>query len=181
MLSSMRRTKIAIAFLLLALAATSQTKPEPLDGVNRPFHDNLLDHLQGRWKIAGVIVGQKREMDLTAEWVLNHQFLFLVEKDAATGAGKQGYEAHIYIGYDNASDRYVIHWIDIFGGRFSETLGYGTRAGNSIKFVFEYPDGPFHNTFTWNLGEQSWHFFLEQKSSDGKWKTFADQTATKVK
>jgi hypothetical protein len=24
------------------------------------------------------------------------------------------------------------------------------RSGNSIKFVFEYPDGPFHNTFTWD-------------------------------
>jgi hypothetical protein len=77
------------------------------------------------------------------------------------------YEAHIYIGYDNASDRYVIHWIDIFGGRFSEILGYGTRSGNSIKFVFEYPDGPFHNTFTWNSGDNSWRFFLEQKGADG--------------
>ena len=169
------------ACLLLTLAAIPQNKPEPLDGVNRPFHDDLLDHLQGHWKVTGIIVGQKREMDLAAEWVLNHQFLFLDEKDATFIADKPGYEAHVYIGYDNASNRYVIHWIDIFGGRFSETLGYGTRAGNSIKFVFEYPDGPFHNTFTWNPGDNSWRFFLEQKGTDGKWKTFADQTASKIK
>lgn len=173
--------RIIFACLLLTLAAAPQNKLEPLDGVNRPFHDDLLDQLEGRWKITGIIVGQKREMDLTAEWVLNHQFLFLDEKDATFIAGKPGYEAHVYIGYDNASDRYVIHWIDIFGGRFSETLGYGMRAGNSIKFVFEYPDGPFHNTFTWNSGDNSWRFFLEQKGTDGKWKTFADQTASKTK
>jgi hypothetical protein len=41
------------------------------------------------------------------------------------------------------SERYVAHWIDVFGGRFSETLGYGKRAGDEIDFIFEYPDGPF--------------------------------------
>ena len=100
---------------------------------------------------------------------------------ANAASGKPGYEAHIYIGYDNASERYVIHWIDIFGGRFSETLGYGSRAGNSIRFNFEYPDGPFHNTFTWSPQDQSWHFFLEQKGEEGKWKTFADQKAIRAK
>ena len=178
---SMLPARIIFACLLLSQLAPAQTKPEPLDGVNRPFHDDLLDHLVGRWKVTGVVVGQKREMDLTAEWALNHQFLFLDEKDTTTVPGKPGYEAHIYVGYDNASERYVLHWIDIFGGRFSETLGYGTRAGDSINFVFEYPDGPFHNTFTWNPENKSWRFFLEQKDEDGKWKTFADQTAVRVK
>ena len=181
MVSTAFPKRIFFGCLLLALTALPQTKPEPLDGVNRPFHDQLLDHLEGRWKITGVIVGRPREMDLTAEWVLNHQFLFLDEKDSTTVAGKPGYEAHIYIGYDNASDRYVIHWIDIFGGRFSETLGYSSRSGNSIKFVFEYPDGPFHNTFTWIPDDKSWHFLLEQKNAAGKWTVFADQKATRVK
>jgi hypothetical protein len=30
------------------------------------------------------------------------------------------YEAMVFIGYDNTSERYVAHWIDIFGGRFSK-------------------------------------------------------------
>jgi len=174
-------TNLFALLLTFCLTAFPQSKLEPLDGVNRPFHDDVLDHLEGRWKISGVILKQPREMSLTAEWVLNHQFLFLDEKDANTSAGKPGYEAHIYIGYDNASERYVIHWIDIFGGRFSETLGYGSRAGNSIRFNFEYPDGPFHNTFTWSPQDQSWHFFLEQKGEEGKWKTFADQKAIRAK
>jgi len=81
----------------------------------------------------------------------------------------------VLIGYDNTSERYVVHWIDLFGGRFSETLGYGTRSGNRIKFVFEYPDGPFHNTFTWNP-PKGWVFLMENKDQTGKWKVFAEDS-----
>jgi len=72
--------------------------------------------------------------------------------------------------------RYVAHWIDAFGGRFSETLGYGTRSGNIIKFVFEYPDGPFLNTFTWNPDKKSWTFLMQQKDQNGKRPLFAEDT-----
>jgi len=175
----------AVAFLLAlasaGLSQASQAKPEPLDGPNRPFHDELLDNLQGTWKVTGQTMGQPREIDLTAEWVLNHQFLLVHEKDAKPVEGKPLYEAQVYIGYDNASDRYVAHWLDIYGGRFSETLGYGRRLANSVMFVFEYPDGPFHNTFAWNSAARTWHFLLEQKDATGKWTVFADQVATKVK
>lgn len=172
-----------LLFILLAMTAGAapQTKPEPLDGPNRVFHDELLDNLQGRWKVMGTIRGQPREMELSAEWVLNHQFLLVRERDANAMEGKLSYEAQIYIGYDNASERYVVHWIDIFGGRFSETLAYGQRSTNGIKFVFEYPDGPFHNTFTWNPESKTWHFLLEQKNAEGKWTVFADQTASKAR
>jgi hypothetical protein len=164
--------RLLLFLLLTALAASAQ---ESLDGPNHVFHDDLLDHLQGSWKVTGPIRGHPAEVHLTAEWVLNHQFLHIHQKGISSP-----YEAEIYIGYDNASERYVAHWTDIYGGRFSETLGYGTRSGDSIRFVFEYPDGPFHNTFTWDPKTKSWHFFLEMKDSAGKWKTFADQTAVKV-
>jgi len=84
------------------------------------------------------------------------------------------YEAMVFIGYDNASNRYVAHWFDVFGGRFSETLGYGTPSGNAIKFNFEYPDGPFHNTFTWFPETRSWVSSMEIKDKSGKWINFAE-------
>ncbi|HLO00023.1 MAG TPA: DUF1579 family protein [Pyrinomonadaceae bacterium] len=86
------------------------------------------------------------------------------------------YEAMVFIGYDNASERYVAHWIDVFGGRFSESLGYGTRAGNSIRFVFEYPDGPFLNTFTWNAETRTWTFLMQHKNAAGMWVRFAEDS-----
>ena len=69
--------------------------------------------------------------------------------------------------------------MDIFGARFSETLGYGTRDGDSIRFVYEYPDGPFHTTYRWNQ-QGSWQWLMEQKDSNGKWVNFADVTLTRV-
>jgi hypothetical protein len=173
----MNMSKTFFLLLLLVTAVFPQSKPEPLDGPNRPFHDDLLDNLKGHWKVTGVLVGHPGDAELDAVWVLNHQFLEIHEKGASVMPGRQ-YEAQIYIGYDNASERYVAHWIDIYGGRFSETIGYGARSGNTIKFNFEYPDGPFHNTFTWNPESRTWRFLLEQKNDAGKWVTFADRTAT---
>jgi hypothetical protein len=169
--------KFIFFVFLFVLPALAQ---EPLDGPNRVFHDDLLDNLQGQWKLTGPVMGRPMDMQLTAEWMLNHQFLHIHQKALNSPAGQVPYDAEVYIGYDNASDRYVVHWIDVYGGRFSETLGYGTRSGESIRFNFEYPDGPFHNTFTWNPQAKNWRFLLEQKDAAGTWRTFADQQAAKA-
>jgi hypothetical protein len=167
----MKRTLSLFALLLTSFV--SVYAQEPLDGSNRPFKDDLLENLVGDWKLTGQMRTRTVENTVKVEWVLNHQFLRIHFRDVAT---PPQYEAMVFVGYDNASDRYVAHWIDVFGGRFSETLGYGKRDGNAIKFVFEYPDGPFHNTFTWNPSDKSWTFLMEQKNKEGKWTTFATDT-----
>ena len=149
---------------------------DPLDGPGRIFNDDLLNNLAGDWKLKREIQGRTVENTVRVEWVLNHQFLRIHMQDVKKPAT---YEAMVFVGYDNTSERYVVHWIDVFGGRFSETLGYGKRSGNSIKFVFEYPDGPFHNTFTWSPETKSWSFRMEQKNKTGKWVVFARDTLTK--
>jgi len=167
--------------LLLALLPFAAVAGEAPDGPGRVLSNALLDHLVGSWALSGPILGQSAELTLTAEWVLNHQFLHIHEKARSAAAGQVTYEAEVYIGYDNASDRYVAHWIDVYGGRFSETLGYGPRTEDRVALVFEYPDGPFHNTMTWNTGSGTWHVQMEQKGPDGKWHMFADQTAVRNK
>lgn len=172
----MRKFLLTVVSLLtcFGLFAASSAAQQPLDGRERIFHDELLDNLVGEWKITRKFKTRTAENNAKVEWVLNHQFLLIKMRDVNN---PPQYEANIYIGYDNASDRYVAHWIDFFGGRFSETLGYGTRSGNTIiKFVFEYPDGPFHNTFTWNKDKKSWTFLMEQKDSTGNWTLFAEDT-----
>lgn len=159
--------------------------PEEIDGRNRPFHDPLLERLVGTWHVRGTVVGRPLEHRCEAEWSLNHQFLKVHFIDVSKGTAgtdrpRVPYEALVFIGYDNMSERYVVHWIDVFGGRFSETLGYGRRdpAGsgdNAIKFVFEYPDGPLHNTFTWNGEQGTWSILIRQKDARGRWTTFAEE------
>ncbi len=164
----------AVLLILLGLTHTAGLQAqEPLDGRNRAFQDALLDNLVGEWKLTRKIRGQTVENTAKAEWVLNHQFLLVHMKDVVS---PPRYEAMVFIGYDNTSERYVAHWIDVFGGRYSETLGYGQRSGNSIKFVFEYPDGPFHNTFTWNSEKKTWTFLGEQKDKSGDWTMFAEDS-----
>ncbi len=170
-----RGTGLIVALsLMVGLGLTSLCfAQEPLDGPKRIFRDNLLDNLVGKWALTRKIRGKEVQNTAEAQWVLNHQFLKLHMKDLAS---PPAYEAMVFIGFDNTSERYVAHWIDMYGGRFSETLGYGKLDGNAIRFVFEYPDGPFHNTFTWDGTAKTWTFLMEKKSDSGQWMQFAQDT-----
>jgi hypothetical protein len=143
------------------------------DDRDKIFRDDLLEKLVGDWKLTRNMQAQSSDHLATAGWILNHQFLQVHMKG---GGESQNYEAIVMIGYDELSERYVAHWIDIFGGRVSETLGYGTRTGNSIRFVFEYPEGPFVNTFTWKPETKTWTSLMITKDKNGSWKTFAEDT-----
>ena len=135
--------------------------------------------MKGNWALQGKIVGRDAHHEVRAEWVLDHQFLYIHEGTAAGApSAEHRYEASWYLGYDPVSERYVLHLLDVFGGRFSETLGYGTRDGDSIRFIFEYPDGPFHTTYRWSPQNDSWQWLMEQKDKSGKWTTFADLKLT---
>src|SRR5258708_15779446 len=136
-------SKILFAALLCAAPITAYADALPVDGAGVPFNDPLLDKMVGHWTLKGTLVGKPATHTVDVQWVLNHQFLGIHEIGA-------GYEATPVIGYDHMSERYVAHWIDIFGGRLSETLGYGRLHGNEIDFVFEYPDGPLRTSFIWD-------------------------------
>ena len=114
----MNRTLVIIFCLLLAsqstAAASNSFAQEALDGPGRVFKDELLDKLVGNWKATGKIGNRAVEYQIKADWTLKHQFLEVHMTDAAT---PPAYEARVFIGYDNTSERYVAHWIDAFGGR----------------------------------------------------------------
>jgi hypothetical protein len=169
-----------ILALCCAGSAFAAGLPEPLDGPKRVFQDDLLDHMTGSWTMTGALVGEPIRHDVEVHWILNHQFLEIHELDTApVRGGGPAYEAMPIIGYDNASERYIAHWIDIYGGRFSETLGYGKRTGDTIEFVFEYPDGPFHTAFRWLPDRQQWQWLMTRKNTYGKWVGFAEMTLTR--
>ncbi len=135
------------------------------------FNDNLLEKIIGNWNVNGNIGGDAVNYHFNAIWELNHQFVALTFADTATNPQ---YTAKVYIGYDCVSERYVMHWLDNFGGRFSETLGYGIKSGNNIEFRFEYPDGSFINKFMYDVTKDSWQFHTTTKNNKGIWITFGD-------
>ncbi len=159
-----------------------------IDGEHRPFQDAFLDNMVGDWDVRSTVVGQPLRHRCRAAWVLNHQFLRIHFEDATPrprrgpkAGGDPPYEAFVFIGYDNMSERYVVHWLDGFGGRSSETLGFGGRvrrngANASITFVFEGPSGPLHNILSWNSRTKRWTMVIRQKDGRGVWSTFATET-----
>ena len=143
------------------------------------WHDDFVEHIVGTWKLEGTVMGKPAHHIVKAEWMMNHQFVQIREQTAPDAPDNESrYDSLWYLGYDDVSDRYVLHLIDVFGGRFSETLGFGTRNGNDLLFIFEYPDGPFHNRWRWLPASQSWEWHLEQKDK-GQWKPFANFKLTR--
>ena len=95
--------RLLLALLLVAGAASAQ---------ERVFNDPFIDRLAGDWTLTRQIRGKEVENTVHAEWVLNHQFLQVHMKDSAH---PPAYEALIYVGYQHAEQRYVVHWLDVFG------------------------------------------------------------------
>jgi hypothetical protein len=162
---------ILLAAMAGATPARAQTDSTPPDGPHRIFRDSLLDQMVGSWEMRGTVRGKSVEYRARAEWVLNHQFLRLELQDVTS---PPVYQASVFIGYDFAGNRYVAHWLDGFGGWASETLGYGQRRGQAIDFLFDYPNGLFQNTMTWNPDRRGWSLALRARDRGGNWQPFAD-------
>lgn len=166
--------------LLTLLVAAALTCPdsatgEQTDGPKARFEDDLVAKLEGNWSLTRQIRGTTVGNRVSATWVLKHQFLQVHMLDLAE---PPTYEAIILIGYIHATKQYVAHWTDTFGGKFS-AMGLGTRSADSIEFRFEYPDGPFFNTFSWNADTKQWVFRLESQERDGSRRLFAIDTLTR--
>lgn len=170
------RSNLLLFSIVVAIAAPGQQVEPPLDGPTHTFQDPLLEKLAGTWTMVGTVRSRPATLSLHVEWTLNHQFLRLEMRDVSD---PPAYQAAVYIGYDNTSERYVTHWLDAFGGRFSETLGFGKRSGNAVLFVFEYPDGPFHTIFTLNADAKTWSVLMEDRGKGGSWREFAHYTLTR--
>lgn len=162
-MSGMRRPRAIpfVAAMLVALVAGAASAEPP---ARAPFQDDLISNLEGRWDLVRQIRGKEVRNTVEARWVLAHQFLELHMKDVTE---PPAYEAIVLIGHDASANRYVAHWTDTWGGQFS-ALGRGTRTGHTIEFRFDYPDGPFFNTFTWNPDAKEWTFRGENQDAAGK-------------
>ena len=168
----MKRFSVFAALLLVALTMSAQS-PTPNDGREAKFEDSLLDKLAGNWRVVRKF-GDSHTAENTVRvgWVLNHQFLELHYLDAAT---PPQYEAMAFIGFDHKMSRYVLHWLDVYGGRSSEIIGYGTldEAAHTIYFTFNNPDGQFMNAYAFDPATKNWTSVMRQKSK-GPWSLFAE-------
>lgn len=178
------KTVIAITlFLMLALCSVAQTA---VDTTDKRFHDDLLEHLVGKWDVSATVYGQKFTLDREAEWVLNHQYLRIHEKSREVIPWlKTPFERTIFIGYNHLKKRYLVYELTVHGGDGPiepEGFSYGERTGNELKVVLKLSPGVLiHQRFTWDAESGSWRFHGRGVIDGKEQEPHVDQRATRVK
>jgi hypothetical protein len=139
------------------------------------FSDPLVDHLAGHWVLQGRMDKGQVTHDVSAEWVLAHQYLEIHEVSREKNKdGSPVYQAKVFIGWDATRKIYDCVWLDDYGSISTQSLGYATPSGDSIAFVFQDRDDPgkFHTTFTWHPEDGTWAMDMDNEA-DGKRTAFA--------
>jgi hypothetical protein len=92
-----------------------------------------LDNFVGDWRVERKMGnGRTAETSVRGEWTLKHQ---LIELHYGYADAAPEYEAIVFIGFDEADKTYVCHWVDVFGGHYSE-LGHGKMDSNLVAVEF---------------------------------------------
>ena len=168
----MKKTiSVSIAVLMLTSFTRAQGPPAPL-------HDPFLDHFVGDWRVERKMGnGRTEQTSVHGEWVLKHQFI-QVHYGSAEAALE--YQAFVFVGFDEAAKNYVCHWVDVFGGHYSE-LGRGKIDPNliSLEFRFVPKNGELTNKFMFDPQTKTWTSLIRQQEK-GEWKTFAEEKWTRV-
>jgi hypothetical protein len=146
-------------FVLLAPCSFAQTAGD----TTRGFHDDLLDHMVGKWNVSANVYGQKFTLDREAEWVMDHQYLRIYEKSREIIPWlKVPFERTIFIGYNHRSKRYVVYELTVHGGDVPhepEGFYYGDRTGNELKMsLTKGSEVVAYQRFIWEPASGSWRF-----------------------
>jgi hypothetical protein len=143
--------------------------------------DDFLQRLVGTWILTGAMGATQLRQKVEAQWVIQGHFLRVhCMQDGPEPQEEAPYEAVYMLGYDSQSGEYVMHLFDTFGAGYSRTVGVGKRRGDTVEFTFEYPQGLFSNTFTWDGDSGQWEMLLRQREPSGGWKTFATKSLVRV-
>ncbi len=153
----------------------------PAAAQQKTFNDPLVDHLAGKWVLRGTIAGKATVHDLSAEWVLAHQYLEIHEVSRELNPdGSPIYQATVYIGWDQSKDIYDCVWLDDYGSISTQSLGYAPQSTSQLAFVFQDRDDPgsFHTIFAFDADANRWTLNMDQETG-GKRTPFARTVLTR--
>lgn len=130
---------------------------------------DFLANLIGLWTLTGQMGSTPLQQQVVGKWTLGGLFVELYFKSSSPASeGRLPYEAVYHIGYNADEKLYVLHLLDTFGVGTECIVGLGQSQGDTIPFVFNYPNGPFTNIFIWNEADESWTFeqtYLENRET----------------
>ena len=153
------RTTALVSFALAAVFAAA-----PLHAQKPSAPDPLLDELVGQWVMQGTIGGQKTTHDVTAEWVLEHEYVQIREVSRERDPkGLPVYDAIVYVERDPTSGGYNVLWLDNTAAAPFAPVGHAAgAAADSIPFVIESPDqSKVHTTFAYDRATDTWRWSID--------------------
>jgi hypothetical protein len=153
----------ALAALILAAALAA---PAEAAEARRPF-----DGLQGCWTIAGQVRGKPTAPHAKGRWVLDGKYFLL---QLIAGPGEKPYQAAVFFGRTD-DGRVIVHWLDIFGGEYSQVHGRGTETPDKVVTDFPYADGPTRNEVTLHPG--GWRMLVTETPTGQATRVFSDYDA----
>jgi hypothetical protein len=175
-------------FALLILAATfaSPAFAQTASDTTGQFHDDLLDHLVGKWDVSATVYGQKFTLDREVEWVMNHQYLRIHEKSREVIPWlKTPFERTIFIGYNHSSKRYVVYELTVHGAdgqHQPEGFCYADLTGNELKMALtKESEVVIYQRFTWEPESGSWRFHVGRVIDGKEQEPHVDQRAIRAK
>jgi len=171
-------------FFLLSLVVSQSFSQDTKDTTDRRFHDDLLNHLVGKWDVTSVAHGGHFTADLEASWVLNHQYLLIhLKSHEIIPWWSVQMEYYEYIGFNHYKQRYTFHGMSIEGDEdFSEGFGYGYRNGNDFKTVAKFGvDTNIIQHTIWQPASNTWLIQSRQEINGKESEVFLDMKLTAVK
>ena len=148
------------------------------------FHDEVLNHLVGKWTVSGVVHGAPfQNLNLDAGWILNHQYLQIHEKGTDTVTWlKMPWEAIFLIGYNLKEKHYVAYELNVRGvDEPFEGFSHATRAGNKFKISSRVSaDEIINQYFIWEPVANSWHLETRLEKAGKEGEPYLDLKATKI-
>lgn len=161
--------------VLASCAATAPRRAATATPTHATVADPYLRSLVGDWQITRTFSDKVVENQMDVRPVLDAGFvqLHMTCPDPA-----DPYEAIVLVGYDADAAEYVAYWCDTFGPTYS-SVGRGKRIGETIEFRFNYPSGPFFNTWVHDPATDSWTFTGESQRPDGTRSFFARDQVTR--
>jgi hypothetical protein len=137
--------------------------------------EKMLDQMTGNWLLKGTIDGKETTHDITAVWVLGHQYIRITEISREKNAsGNPEYEAIVFISFDAKKNEYTCLWLDNTGngGLSAQTVGHAKLEANKIEFIFKISDtSAFHTAFLYDKSG-SWQWLMDDEEN-GKYQPFA--------
>ena len=165
-----------LAIMLFCLSRVVASAQQPVPAIT------LLNHLTGKWVLKGTIAGKNILHDITAEWVLGHQYIELKETGREKLAdGRPSYDAIVFICYNKKLNRYDCLWLDNTATTDfdAKAIAHGICKTNTIALLFKTGSKSlFHTMLTFTPNENKWHWKMES-DENGKIEVFADAQMSK--